>query len=639
MGEFGKLFQPGRLGNIEVSNRIVMPAMGTGMAARDGSVTDALINYYVRRAQGGAGIVVTEVTNVHRSGVVPTVLDGYDDRFSEGLAKLAAGIKDGGARAFCQLYHPGRQTASRVTGHDLVAPSSVPGRPANEVPKPATAEMVQELIESYAQAAERAARAGFDGVEFHGAHGYLICAFLSPATNRRDDEYGGDTVGRARLATEIVRRTRQLLGNDFPVIFRISAEDGLPGGIDLAEGIAIARLLEAAGVDAISVSAGCYDAFERTVQPMSMAQACNAPLAAAVRRAVRVPIIVAGRINGPEVAEAVLEEGSADFVAVGRGLLTDPDFPIKAKEGRADDIRRCVACNTCIDTLFAGKPIRCMLNPELGQEGHFEIGKASQTKRVVVVGGGPAGMQAAAILAQRGHKVELYEQEDELGGKLPLCAAPEWKRGFQRLTDYLVRQLARSGVEVKLGQKVTTEMIAEAAPDAVVLACGAEPLVPEVPGLEAGRAVLADDVLLGRVAVGQKVFIMGAGYTSCELALGLARRGHEVTIARRGARIGNDLGRTSRWTVLPELEQVGVRMLAGINYEAVVADGIIVSKDGEREKISADTLILATGYRPRRELVDALGQVVPEVHTIGDCVKARTLLEALHEGAQVAAAI
>ena len=639
MGEFGNVFRPGRIGRLEVENRIVMPAMGTGMAARDGSVSDTMVNYYARRARGGAGIVVSEVTNVHPSGAMPTTPNGYDDRFSEGLARLAAAIKEGGARAFCQLYHPGRQTVSRVTGHDLVAPSAVAGRPGNEMPKPATAELVEELIEAYAQAAERVARAGFDGVEFHGAHGYLICAFLSPATNRRDDDYGGDTVRRARFATEIMRRARQRLGREFPIIFRISAEDGLPGGIDLAEGLAIARLLEEAGADAISVSAGCYDAFERTVPPMSAPQGCNAALAAAVRKAVLVPIIVAGRLNDPAAAEAVLADGAADFVAVGRGLLADPDFALKAREGRADEIRRCVGCNTCIDVLFKGKAIECILNPELGQEGRFEIAKAAQPKRVMVVGGGPAGMQAAAILAQRGHKVELYEQELTLGGKLPLCAAPDWKHGFQRLTDYLTRQVAKSGAQVKLGQAVTAELIAEAAPDAVVLACGAEPLVPEVAGLEPGRAVLAEDVLLERVAVGQRVFIIGANYTACELALMLARRGHEVTIARRGARIGRELGHSSRWTVLPELEQRGVRMLAGINYEAVTADGIVVSKDGARETIPADTLVLAAGYRPRRELVEALSQGGAEVHAIGDCVNARALLEALHEGAQVAATI
>ncbi len=636
MAEFQKLFEPGRIGKVVARNRIVMAPMGTGFD-HGGFVTDAMADFYARRARGGVGIVVTEAAAVHVSGHIPSLLDFYDDRFLEGMARMAAAIQANGALAFCQLNHPGRQTASRLTGHDIVAPSAIASRPAYETPEPASVETIRMIIDAYAAAAERAKRAGFDGVEFHGAHGYLICAFMSPAANKRDDEFGGDTVRRARFATEIVRESRKRCGPDFPITMRISGDDYLPDGLRVEETARIAQLLEQAGVDAISVSAGCYDTFERIVPPMWFPQACNATEAAAIRKALKVPVIVAGRINDPDIAESLLAGGTADFVAIGRGLLCDADFANKARDGRAGDIVRCVACNTCIDTMYSSQPIRCILNPELGREGLLD-GKAERSKRVMVIGGGPGGMYAAARLARRGHSVVLYEREPELGGRIPLCATPEWKKGFELFTAQLRQQATASGVEVHTGEEATAGTVAREAPEAVILATGAEAVAPPVPGLENVKAVQAEDVLTGKAELGHRIFIVGAGSTGCEVALVLARRGHEVTVAEMRPRIGIELGVTARWTKLVELKR-SARLLPGVTCEQALSNAMVVSKDGKSETIPFDTLVLATGLRPRNALLAALEMAVPEVYAIGDCVKARSIADAMYEAADAVARI
>src|SRR3990170_4905384 len=387
-----KLFEPIQVGTMEVPNRIVFPPCGTELAEQGGFAGDTLINYYARRAEGGAGMIVVEFSAVddqrfssHRQVRIS------NDSYIPGLRRLAGAIKAHGSRAVIQLHHPGRQNYAVITGLQPIAPSAIPCPRVKEMPREMTVDEIRELIEKYAAAAARAREAGFDSVQLHGAHGYMICQFLSAFSNKRTDEYGGDTAGRARFATEIIRRCKEVAGADFPVMLRFSGGEHVPGGITPAESREIARLAIAAGSDAIDLSAGNYAMLEWTVQPQFWPRACLAPMAAAIKPAVSVPLIIAGRINDAPVAERILQEGKADMVSIGRGLIADPDLPRKALAG-SSRVHRCIACNTCMDRVLRMSAIRCLVNPEAGLEGQVEE-PVAVGRKVLVVGGGPSGLE------------------------------------------------------------------------------------------------------------------------------------------------------------------------------------------------------------------------------------------------------
>lgn len=401
-----KLFEKIKIGNLELKNRIVMPPMGTQLANTDGTISARQIEYYAARARGGAGMVEVEFSTVDPVQFAAlTQVRISDDRFMPGLAALASAIKSNGSRAAIQIHHPGRQASSRTTGAQPVAPSAIAG-PSPELPRELSVVEILELEERFAQAALWAKQAGFDAVELHGAHGYLLCQFLSPYSNQRQDDFGGDTQRRARFPLEIVRKVRQRVGNDYPILFRLSADEHVEGGLTLNETRLIVQWLEEAGVDAISVSAANHASMEWSIQPMLMKPGCLVPLAAEIKKVVKVPVMVAGRINDPLVAERILEQGKADLVAVGRGLLADPDFPRKAKDGREREIIKCIACNTCYDQILRLQPIACLVNPEAGRELEKEQ-KAVNPGRVVILGAGPAGLEAARVVALRGHQVTV----------------------------------------------------------------------------------------------------------------------------------------------------------------------------------------------------------------------------------------
>jgi len=500
-----KLFEPIALRGVVVPNRIVMPSMTTRLATPEGAVTSELIRYYEARAEGGTGLVTVEMCSPARAGRHRNhELGILHDRFLPGLQELTSRLKATGARLAIQIGHAGGHTREDVTGVPPVAPSALPHQVQEVdvrtvVPLELTREGIRGIVTAFAQAAERAKRAGFEVVEIHGAHGYLIAQFLSPLDNHRTDEYGGSLPNRARVALEVLEACRARVG-DFPLIFRFSADEYAPGGLTLDEARELAPWLVGAGADALHVTGGCYRSRPSgalMIPPMGYAEATFLHLARAIKACVAVPVIAVGRLHDPALAERLLTEGQADMVALGRQLIADPGWPQKVREGRTDEIRPCVACNTCVDGMREGARLQCLVNPLAAREPEFELRPASRPRSVLVIGGGPAGMEAARLLALRGHRVTLVERERELGGQLRLAAkAPVFQNVetdaavLLRLVAFLTRQLAKAGVDVRLGRAATAELVQELRPEVIVLATGASyrgPLDPIIRHLLGSR--------------------------------------------------------------------------------------------------------------------------------------------------------
>ncbi|MFQ5897280.1 MAG: FAD-dependent oxidoreductase [Candidatus Methylomirabilia bacterium] len=487
------LFEPITIRGLEIPNRIVMPAMTTRLAAPDGAVTPELIQYYLARAAGGTGLITVEMCSPHPAGRHRARELGIsDDRFLPGLLDLTAQLEAAGARTAIQIGHAGGHTRPDVTGYPPVAPSALPHvvqevDTRTVVPEALTGDEIQALVQAFAEAAERAKRAGFDLVELHGAHGYLIAQFLSPLDNERTDDYGGSLRKRARFALEVVQACRERVG-DFPLVFRLSADEYAPGGMRLDEAEELSRWLVDAGADALHISAGCYRSRPSgalMTPSMSYPEGVFLHLARAIKAVVDVPVIAVGRLHDPGLAERVVAEGQADMVALGRQLIADPAWPRKAREGCLDEIRPCISCNTCVDSMRDGVRIQCLVNPIAGQESRHRLTPADRPRSVLVVGGGPAGMEAAGVLAGRGHRVVLLEQSNRLGGQLRLAAkAPIFQNVetnptvLLKFVEFLSRQLDRAGVEVRLGQPVRRQLIDELKPEVIVLATGASYRLP-----------------------------------------------------------------------------------------------------------------------------------------------------------------
>ncbi len=630
--QFQKLFEPGRIGSMEIKNRLVMPPMGTSLALKDGTVTDRQIDYYEERAKGGPGLVIVELACVDapvgKAMVKQVAID--DDRFIPGLSRLAEAIKRNGARAAIQIHHAGRQTSARWTGHQLVAPSPI-AMSGGEQPRELTLEEIATLVARFGEAAERAKRAGFDGVEIHGAHCYLICQFLSPLSNHRQDAYGGSIENRARFLLEIIRAIRKRVGKDYPVWCRLSAmEIGAEGGITLEDTQVVAQLAEKAGADAIHVSAHPVAPARRP--PMAQPPCAFVPFAEAIKRVVSVPVITVSRIP-PELGEEVIREGKADFISIGRPLLADPHLPQKVAAGRMEDIRPCLYCLTCLDSLnWRKEGVCCAVNPTLGREREYAVKPAESPKRVIVVGGGPGGMEAASVAALRGHKVVLFDDGDELGGQMLLAVKPPFKETIETFRQYLVRQVTKSGVELRLRERFTSDWLAKLKPDVVVLATGVVPFIPQIPGIDGGQVIQASQVLAG-AEVGERVVVVGGELVGCETALYLAERGKKVTIMRRGPELATKVNQFIRIPLIGRLQAKGVTILTGVEYEEISDSGVVIRNGaGERKVVEADTVVLAAGAKPNTELLALVEGKVSKVLCVGDCVQPRGIREAVEEG-------
>ncbi|MDP2659720.1 MAG: FAD-dependent oxidoreductase [Dehalococcoidia bacterium] len=633
---FPKLFEPIQIGSMSLKNRIILSGINVNYAAEDGTVTKRLKDFYVERARGGAGMVQTGIAYVDPLGRFFTNMMGiHDDSVIPGLKDLADGVHAYGAAFVVQLCHVGRYASSQIIGQQPVAPSAVASRVSHEMPRELTNDEIKAIVGSFAQGARRAKAAGADAVDLAGAVGYMIAQFFSPYSNRRTDEYGGSLDNRLRFVREIIQAIRGTAGKDYPIMIRISGDEFLPGGNTLDDMKLVAQGLEEAGVASINVIPGWHES------PVPLVSWHVSPgqyvyLAEEIKKVVKVPVIASNRINTPELAERVIAEGRVDMVTMARALIADPELPQKAQQGRISEIRPCVACNQgCYDRLFANQDIACMSNPAAGREEEFAPQPAAKPRKVMVVGGGPAGMEAARVAAIRGHRVSLYEKSESLGGQLALAAVPPGKDEINSLVAYFSNQMSSLGVDVKLGQEATSDIVDAEKPDVVIVAAGARPIVPALPGIDGQNVVTAHAVLAGKAKVGGKVVVVGGGQVGLETADFLVEQGKQVTILEMLDKLGPDLGVTVRWIVMKKTAERGIKTIAGARVLEITSSGVVYEKDGARQTVDADTVVLAVGARAEKRLAEDLENKV-EVYSVGDCVRARKALDAIYEGAKVA---
>jgi 2,4-dienoyl-CoA reductase (NADPH2) len=657
---FRRLFSPLVVGRMELPNRIVMPAIHLSYTPR-GFVTDRLVEFYAERAAGGAGLFIVGGCPVDEFGGGPYMLGISRDEFVPGLRRLTEAVHDQGVRVAAQLYHAGRYSLSRDIGHQPLAPSAVTSSLTKETPLEMSGEDITRTVRSFADAARRASEAGFDAVEISASAGYLISQFLSPLTNLRQDQYGGSFDNRVRLPLEVVGAVRAAVGPDYPIIVRVAGNDFVPGSNTNQEARLLARELENAGVDAIDVTGGWHETRVPQIT-MVVPRGAFSYLARGVKEVVTIPVISSNRYSDPVLAERMLRDGAADLIAMGRPLIADPDLPRKARHGRTDEINSCVACNQgCFDSIFAGHPVACLVNPRAGREHSHQLQPAATRKRVTVIGGGPAGMQAAITTAARGHQVTLLEKSARLGGQLNLASAAPGREELGIIILSLRSQMERGGVEVKLGHDTGAEDVLLSNPDAVVVATGAEPMMTELPGAAALHVVQAWDVLANAVDVGDRVVVLGGGATGCMVALYLAQLGtidastlrflaqnraeswetlealidkgiKDVTLVEQQSKFGLDIGLTTRWTVLQDLRRSGVKMVEGAVAERITPQGLLVSVNGEKSLVDADTVVLAVGVSPINNIYHALKGHVAELYVVGDAREPRRAFDAMQEG-------
>jgi 2,4-dienoyl-CoA reductase-like NADH-dependent reductase (Old Yellow Enzyme family)/thioredoxin reductase len=642
MTRYPRVFSAGRIGGVTLRNRILMAPMEKNLALPTGAVTQRYIDYCEARAAGGAALILLESMYVPPAGRNHRYQLGlHDDELVPGYRRLVETCHRHGALVGAELQFAGRETSSAITGTQPVAPSAVPctALTGGDVPRPLSVEAIRGLIAAFAEAARRAVAAGFDVVEVHGAHGYLVGQFLSPYANHRDDEYGGDFERRLRFPLEVISAVREAVGPAVPILYRLSADEHVEGGLTLADACRIAPRLERAGIDLIDVSAGIYESAPWIVQPMEMARACLAPLAREIRQCVGIPVSVAGRINEAGVAEQILASGDADFVTLGRALHADPEMPRKSAEGREDEICSCVGCLKCSDLLGQNEPVLCLANTRTGRERQYAIRMAPRRQRVVVVGGGPAGLEAARVLALRGHSVAVLERASEPGGQLLLSRLVPGREDLAGLGAYLAGAATRAGAEIRLGVEATLESVLAHTPDAVVVAAGARLGIPSIPGIEQSAAVDAFTVLRRPSSHVRRALVIGGGMLGVGVAHVLGERGAEVTLVEPRPELAAELGIRPRWQYVANLRaRRNVMILVGATVEELYPDGALVRRAGEELKLQDLDLVVPTRPMvPQCEVGDALKVLPngPAVFDVGDCELPRTAFEAMQEAAAI----
>lgn len=639
--DFSALFSPIKAGNLEISNRFVVPPMGTNHANSDGTVSKRNIEYWKTRARGGWGLIIVEVTAIDPLGkAIPYQLGLWDDKFIEGFLQATEAVHKYGSKIAVQLHHAGRQTYSSVIGDQPVAPSSIACPVCKEVPRELTREEIYGLIDKFGDAALRARESGFDLVEIHGAHGYLIAQFMSPHSNKRVDEFGGSFYNRMRFPLEVIRNVRRKVGGGFPLSFRFSAEERVTGGRGLEESLAVSRLLEKAGVNVLDVSVGSYGSMQYIFATPELPPGHSLPLAAAVKTAVKIPVIAVGRFNEPVLAETAVKAGKADLIAWGRQSLADPELPNKVAAGNLEDIAPCIACNQgCAGYLFDPDKllVSCLVNPFCGREVAVKIKPTPKGKKVVVVGAGPGGLETSWVAAACGHRVVLYEKEAVAGGQWRIGAIPPAKQAIAAAISYYLRMCQKYGVKLRLNTGATPELILSENPDVVVLATGSEPDIPLIKGIEDPRVVAAPKVLEGEVRVGPRVLVIGGGLVGCETADYLSEQGHEVTIVEALPEIAKDVQEVVRFFLLKRLKKYEVRVETEARVRECSGSGIIADQRGRELRLEGyDHIVTATGVRSVRNLEEQLQGKVAELYIIGDASSPRKAIDAIEEGAFLA---
>lgn len=629
---YERLKSPLQIGKLALPNRLVMTAMGVNLGKPEGGVTDDLIKFYEARARGGVGLIITEVTRIQSGAGIsdPCQMAAYRPGDIPELQRLSTAVHRWDTRLFIQLQHPGRAASSWVTGTQPVAPCAVAGPMGGELPRALSHAECRDMVDRFVNAAHIAQMAGMDGVELHGAHGYLINQFLSPAMNFREDEYGGSFENRMRFVLEILKGIRETCGRHFPVSVRINAQEALPGGIDQKEAGRIARALEEAGVDMINVS--CYT--EGCIEPGTYPQGWKKHLAQGVKQTVSIPVISVCNIKEPQAAEKLLAEGVCDLVGLGRALLADPDWIRKAFSGREDEIRPCIGCLSCFGEICALRRINCAVNPMTGHEREYEMPVVNGNgRRVVVVGGGPAGIQAALTLKERGFAPILFDENALPGGALNIADKGYSKEKITRLTQALHTQMQKAGIELLLGERATAKSLEALDPVAVFLACGAEPFLPPIEGIDGKQVVTAESVLLGRTDPRGRVAVIGGGMTGLETAEVLALKGREVTIVEMMDTLGFGAYPAVVSDIMGRVLSHGAQVFLGHKLTRVSENEVELLRlaDGQSVTVVADWVVMAMGVTPRRSLAETCGERFEQFRVIGDASKPGRILEAMQD--------
>lgn len=656
MVSFPRLFEPIKIGRVTIKNRIAMAPMGiVGLTNPEGNPGPRALDYYIERARGGTGLIITGLFSV-RNEFRNRGRMHHIDRFSLGpFGELSEAVHALGAKIFVQLTAGfGRVSMYPGWGGQPVSASAVPHYLEPSITcRALETDEVDSILAAFGDAAVIMAAAGVDGIELHGHEGYLFDQFTTAIWNQRTDKYGGDLRGRLTLPIEVLNIIKKRAGADFPVQYRFGLKHyikglnsgALPGesyqeaGRDIEEGLEMARLLEAAGFDALHVDAGCYDSWYWAHPPVYQEHGCMVDMAALAKTVVKIPVIAVGRLEIPELAERVIAEGKADMVALGRGLLADPYWAVKVSAGRTEDIRPCIGCHDgCIWRFISGRPLSCAVNPACGREKQYQLGRADKPGKIVIAGGGVAGMEAARAAATRGHQVVLFEKGKALGGHLKEAAVPAFKSDVAALLDWYKNQLKKLGVVIKLETEASTWSIVQENPDAVILATGSEPSFPDIPGISGVNVFTCTDVLLGKKKAGRNVIVLGGGLVGCETALWLAQNKKKVTIIEMLPELMTgslSVPRMNRLMLIDMLTLNKVKVLTNARTREIHDTGVVVSSDGVKQTIKADTIVLATGLKPDNALAREVNGRYSRLYTIGDCRDPRNIMGAIWDGYEV----
>lgn len=643
MPKLEKLFRPIEIGPLQLPNRIVMTAVSTRY---DFEESNRLANFYAERAKGGVGLITTgALQTLYPSRKVGAGRINIDnDETIPQLKQWVNAIHDNGGKVAAQLATYGYWSKKGLEGTaESVGPSAVNLPRENLHPLFSLAEYLpperalteKEIIliqDTIGDAALRARKAGFDAIEFQCIGGNIPHRFTNPFLNIREDQYGGSLENRVRMITESIANIKNKAGNDYPIICRIAGADPVPWGLGLDQWQEIAVLLEKAGVHALNVYPKWFESRDPLPQ-ICVPRNAFVHLSEGIKQVVNIPVITNVRINDPLDAEQILVSGKADIIGMARPLIADPDLPNKAKAGRLDEIRQCTACCRCYDDVASNKYMTCAINPLAGREGEYILTHAKKAKRVFIIGGGPAGMEAARVAALRGHRVTLFEARDKLGGQLHYANLLPFKDEWNSTLHHFITQLEKLQIDVRMNESYSAEKIEENMPDVVVVATGASPRVPDLPGIDGNNVATAIDIITGKKQAGQKVVIVGGGATGCETAELLTQQGKQVTILEMLARIGSDYGPMNRWVVIDRLVEAGIRLETGVKAEAITKRGVKVIRAGQYpEFFEADTVILALGMVSADAIARNIEDKLPIVYKIGDAAKPAGFAEAIESG-------
>jgi len=633
---FPNLFSSAKIGNLELKNRIMKAPQSTGMSNKDGTVSERLIRYYRSQAAGGSGMIIVEYAYVDDIGAKSAHchLGISSNEHIPGLAWLAENIRESGSVPGIQIEHCGRQKF--LGTQPICGPSAIPWPKlwnqygVQAVPHVLTIEEIKDIVSAFGDAALRAKMAGYELVEIHGAHGYLLTNFFSPHTNHRADLYGGSLENRMRIYVEIVRDVRSKVGPDYPLTIRLSGTDYEPDGFPIEDTIELAKVLEKEGIDAFHISGGDHHTMIHQVSPMAIPQGHHIEATNAVKKAVSVPVIASGSITRPEMAEEIIASGKGDFVGLGRPLWADPEWAVKAEEGRPEDIRPCIRCNEgCLErTFYNYQAITCAVNPIISREGELDIKPATVKRNIAVVGGGPAGLEAARVLKLRGHDVVIYEK-DTLGGQLIEAAAPEFKADIRGLTKSMITAVNKLNIKIIKKEATADELKGY---DAVVCATGSTTVKLPLPGGDLPIAVDASDYLKGKKTVGHNVVMLGVGLVGSETALQLSEEGHAVTLVGRKPTIMKGVAVTDFLAYSERIAKTDMTICTSTTPLEVVEDGVMVEYKGKVRKIPADTVLYAFGAKAKQELYEELKAQGKEAHLVGDAVFPAKIMDAVHTG-------